>query len=1032
MAQQEAPEVGAVIDGYRFKGGNPAQQSSWEAVAPPGARLLPRGRATGDRRSEEAYWGRRRTQGDPAVTQAEQGVAASRRAEGLLARQEAQGQGTGGIYGVPILGTVAGFLDPEIRELNALQARQARLERQPGEGAISDFDAAQFVAMTYGADKPMETNRALIQAQRVINDATLQKREFDEWYFGQYGTTAGSQEAWRVYAQENPIFDPSSQRGEGPARINGERQNWRQYFTGEQGLDTQADIDARSLDGAAALPEFADVRTDQNGLPVYSGPSGSEVSPIPAGADIRRTADGKSYAVVNSENLAPEDTPESLRAAGYQQDADGTWFRMVGSDLPPGDGGGVDGSARPGSGGDARPAAGGGIADLITGRNSADRAVSAREADLGIGRRADTFVRGVADAATFGLSDEITAGLNTIAPLDRGTRGGWNGDWGGAYRQNLDLMRGIDEADAEQMPLTRGAGQLAGAVGGGVGAARMAPQFMRVAPRVSGAGRAANAGRIAANTARLAAGGGAAGAAYGFGSGEGDLGERADDAAMGGVLGAVAGPVAGAVARPVINNVLAPAGRVIARPIAALGERFGVPGAAEASRRLAPNVLEGAVDRYGARFNPDAGVLTQRADELEALGVQPRLINLVDDARAGTFRALNTRDTGAREVASRLPETMRRNLPSRVRQIADEEISNDTRPTLEVIEGLATARRDAAAAGSADFANQTVNLDENVATALRSPLTRSTLGRAAEVMDASLDPAERQAAEYIRQLASGDAGRGAMLSVREVQDITKALNTAARSAFSSENPTAGPTLRSLSGAIRQAGRDQSDDYARFLDRYSDDMGLEEAATTGRNFVQAAPDPISERGTAAFVRNAANAVPPELAVQRAAARQAMEAQGSGPAGARGVLESLASNEDQFRRAAALGADAPRLRARSEAELRVLQDAQRVSPRVGSETMTNAADQAAEIGGAIGDVARGNLPGIMARLGRRFMSRGFNDQQAEAISLAAMDPARTREVIDMLATRMNRQEARSMLRAIRFSAARGAGEYAGDDE
>jgi hypothetical protein len=206
----------------------------------------------------------------------------------------------------------------------------------------------------------------------------------------------------------------------------------------------------------------------------------------------------------------------------------------------------------------------------------------------------------------------------------------------------------------------------------------------------------------------------------------------------------------------------------------------------------------------------------------------------------------------------------------------------------------------------------------------------------------------------------------------------------------------------------------------------------EAATTGRNFVQAAPDPISERSTDAFIRQATNATPPEMNVQRAAARQAMEAQGSGPTGARGVLESLASNEDQFRRAAALGVDAPRLRARSEAELRVLQDAQRVSPRVGSETMTNAADQAAEIGGAIGDVARGNLPGIMARLGRRFMSRGFSDQQAEAISLAAMDPARTREVIDMLATRMNRQEARSMLRAIRFSASRGAGEYAGDEE
>jgi len=735
---------------------------------------------------------------------------------------------------------------------------------------------------------------------------------------------------------------------------------------------------------------------DETGLPTYPAiEGGQEIAPIPTGASIRRGPDGKSYAVVNSENLAPEDTPESLRAAGYQQDADGTWFRMVGSDLPPGSGGGVNGSARPGSGGEAAPAPAG--------------VLEARENDRGLGRRADTFVRGIADAATFGLSDEITAGLNTIAPLDRGTRGGWNGDWGGAYRQNLDLMRGIDEADAEQMPLTRGAGQLVGALGGGVSAARLAPQIMRQAPRVAGATVTADRLRRGANVARYAAGGAAGGGAYGAGSSEGGLAERGGNALEGAAIGGVLGPVAGAVGE-----------RVIAPAISGIG------------RMIRPNALEDAAATYANRFRPDTNALAARATELEGLGTQPAFIDLVDDARLGTFRAINTRDTPAREAGTRLAETRRRNLPSRVRQIADEEISNDTRPTLEVIEGLATARRNAASAGSADFANQTVNLDENVATALRSPLTRSTLGRAAEVMDASLDPAERQAAEYIRQLAAGDAGRGAMLSVREVQDITKALNTAARSAFSSDNPTAGPTLRSLSGAIRQAGRDQSDDYARFLDRYSDDMGLEEAATTGRNFVQAAPDPISERGTDAFVRNAANASPPELAVQRAAARQAMEAAGAGPTGARSVLEGLASNQDQGRRAAAIGADPARLQARADAELRMVQNAQNVSPRVGSQTGTNMADQAAEVAGTARDVMTGNLPGVVTRVGRRLMSRGFNDRQAEAIGLAALDPTRTREVIDLLATRMNRQEARSLLRAIRFSAAQQSGEYAGDEE
>lgn len=50
MAQEAPPEVGTVLDGYRFKGGDPKQESSWEQVEPiaapeygPGAQRLPNG-----------------------------------------------------------------------------------------------------------------------------------------------------------------------------------------------------------------------------------------------------------------------------------------------------------------------------------------------------------------------------------------------------------------------------------------------------------------------------------------------------------------------------------------------------------------------------------------------------------------------------------------------------------------------------------------------------------------------------------------------------------------------------------------------------------------------------------------------------------------------------------------------------------------------------------------------------------------------------------------------------------------------------
>ena len=210
----------------------------------PGASFLPATPATPDK-SEAAYWRTYRDKDNVNVSQARSGLADARRMEGLLARQK-----TGGIYGVPVLGAVAGFMDPEIREMDAIQSKAARQNRTPGDGAISDFDAQQFLAMTYGKDKPTETNRALIQALRVANDAAIQRRQFMQRHYGTYGTVNGAEEAWDRYAQDNPIFDPSSEATGKPA-LNGKRRDWRTYFGAPgQGRATQAQTDIERSVGA--------------------------------------------------------------------------------------------------------------------------------------------------------------------------------------------------------------------------------------------------------------------------------------------------------------------------------------------------------------------------------------------------------------------------------------------------------------------------------------------------------------------------------------------------------------------------------------------------------------------------------------------------------------------------------------------------------------------------------------------------------------------------------------------------------------
>jgi len=1136
MAQQEAPEVGAVIDGYRFKGGDPKQEASWEQTEPlpapeygQGAMRLPNGAVV--------RYGPRG--GMDTIVSAAQAAAAGNGAESS-----------------PMVGA-----DARARfmiNLGPLQAAQDNMERMDREGynpsSFQNAGAAALEAVPFDAGFAAriaggEDYNAYNQAAKTFEAAILPIMS---------GAAVTPTEAQRLIRAALP------QPGDSPEVLAQKSEQRRMMINAvAQGIGQAAPYDPN----------------DPNNLRIR--------------------------------DLLPDETPEALAASGRVRGADGVWryprddqgnpiFPEDGGGAPPTDGGGVDGSARPGSGGDARPAA----------PNGGGSAVGMEQV---LGGQA-AFGRSALEQVPFG--DELMAGFAGVMS-------------GQGYDRMREAQLALADYDRQNNRFERNMGGVAGAAAQipvGMGAAGLAPRALQLAPRVAGATRMANAGRLAANTARAGGAGGVTGAIYGAGAGEGGLAERADDAAMGGVLGAVAAPVVGAAARPVINNVLAPAGRVIARPIAALGERFGVPGAAEASRRLAPNVLDGAVDRYGARFNPDAGVLAQRADERAAQGLETTFVDLMDEGQRGLGRALATRQTPARQAVREFAEGRAERLPDRMAMQARRTMSNDPRSPAEIRDQLAASgRREAEPLYREAYSRQiepSPVIDEMLSrpagrAALQKAYTiarnegrnpnelgmfvstreagspaassrlpddpelfadldamragRRTQGpargesllefisknggvrddggdlaaigadawnrqgawrsravrddglsleqmadraRAAgyfdDIADASADSADNyqriSSQDMARAIdaelrgnprfarAVGDTDRSANAALRSSRrnaleerlsregidisrasnaDIARALRDAddaeARAMAFMEGDSPGPQVELIPGetpsmqtldyvkrgfddvlegsrnatgqlvldtngrAVQQLRRDYRAEldrlnpaYAAARASHASASQLQRATELGENFLSMEADE--------FSRQASRLNPAEREVAVAAARRAVE-RGAGTQGAApGVAQRLASGREQNMRNAALLENPIPMQDAMRAEREGVMAARAVYPGSGSITSQAVSDQAQtgmNVLSAGANAVTGNVRGTVGALGR-LVRLGYSDQEANALMTAAIDPNRTREVIDMLATRMNRQDARSMLRAIRFSASRGAGEYAGDEE
>jgi hypothetical protein len=958
------PTQGEVYDGYRFLGGDPKDQNNWEQAAPVAA-------------PEYGNGAQKLPNGDIVRYGPRGGLTVLQQGGGDGVGKLTEGQGKSIQYGLMMRGA----------EEDYQRARQegydpASLRNQAAAVAgLIPFDGDYFGRLI--RDDVSDRGR---QAELRWAEGNLRQLT---------GAAATNPEIARVAAIN---FDRGNdQLSDQRYRTRSETYKGTRFAAGPgaSALGDYPDAPGRlAVDEKTGLPDYAGIASTVQGVDggYDIGLDGRPVAPAPQTPTPGSSPD---TAIDIESGISPDEILALLQKGGWVRRGDGEPFEATASRGTPEQGAQ---SLRPGL--NLNPAA------------MPEEVVAERRDGSDLMRRIDAGVRGAADTLTFGLADELAAGANTVLPLDPGARSGFQDGFGSAFRNNLNIQRAVDRADAQDVPVSRGAGQVAGAL-------------VPAGAVVRGAGMGGRALATAPNALRAAAAGGAYGGAYGFGSAEGNALQRVPEAAVGGGVGAVTGavgaPVAGFIGRRVaapVGNALQAGNRFLGRQVGRAGEKLNVPGAAALTERAQPNALRSGLNRFADRMGPQrVNALSGRVDEQTGLGIDATAVDALDDASLGRVRALATRDTPARDQAVRFAEGRRERLPSRVRRIASEEVSSDARPTQAVMDDLAKARR-ANAGAINDFGGDMVALDDNAIQALRSDLAQSAVQAAIRRAQGSIDPAERDAANRLASLADTvrDNPAGARLSVREVQDISAALRNAADGAFRSNAPADGPVLANLGKAVRDAGRNSSEGYRKWLGQYADDSDLLEAATTGRNFVSVSTDPVSARSTDAFVGRAAGATPGELTVQRQAAGQAMQAAGSNPTTARGVLTNLAYDDDQYRRAASLGLDADRLRARAGTELRSVTQAQRASPRVGSETSTNAQDAGGAAGLSIGDLANPIRAAAGVAL-NRIRSRGFNDQEAQAIVEAVIDPARTQEVIGFLAQRMTKREARNLQRVIR---------------
>lgn len=618
---------------------------------------------------------------------------------------------------------------------------------------------------------------------------------------------------------------------------------------------------------------------------------------------------------------------------------------------------------------------------------------------------------------------------------------GWDDEWKafwGATGNSLGTLLGLNESTAsfgdiydilqarnqaekehafETNPIAYGFGFVPGSLTG--------PSYFR-SPAATTRGRVRQAATV----------GGIEGTLSGAGNSEDGLGDRLTGAALGGTIGAGAGAVL--------------------YPVVAGGQSLF----SRARERVLPdNSLNSGLEVLARRAPQNADTMTGRVADMQAAGVEPRLVDVIDEGGRGVVRAAAGRGE-AREEVARHADQVYTDVQDRVAQQARDVISDNPRTARQL--GDAIAQEQANLGPQFDAVrDEVVQLTPEVIQALTTREGLTALRQISRYL-----PPERagQLNDFVRNLAAASKVdprmppqvrdqimqqlmRGSPFTVDIADKFTRFMTRRA-----GDNPAMQNAVRAYNETIRGAARQQHPAYDEALNQFARQAQVGEAAAgTGRfaetDFMNTPPDvygravnEANRTGTPVNVGDDVRVYPSEYSAMRDRARDQIVDRATSGSGAQaaGVARQIARGTAQGERnAALLGTDdAQRLQAGMREEVTRLDNTRFIDPRTGSQTQGRTADEAAlDAGFNFGaDVATSGKWGIVRGVSRWLRGAGIRNVDAERLVRDAIDPKRTQAAVEYLVERgVEIDRARGLVRQIvSTQAGRAVGSAVGSEE